>query len=425
MRIASYIHTIVKSPAFGSLGAFAGSNIAVSVIAGVGGLLQARWVAPEVFGEFQQYAILTGYLGILTQVVNDGLIRQYPYYIGKGEQEKALDVAGIAKWWFMLATVIGLLVFSALTVRAAFLQDWRAVLGWGAQMFAVTVTFYGGFLAIMYRTANDFKRLSLNNLICAGSGFCLLGLVRLFGYSGVAIRNMCQNALQVYVNHKHLPVSIKAHFDWIKFKELSAISLKFSIPAYMHAAGLSSTRGALLLYFCSKTGLGVYSMAVAFKLMAMSFSNSLNQIFNVKVIMRYGRTENVWECLKYSMKPALLALILSACVVIGGWLLLPPFITMFVPKYAQAIPVINVLLLSVLIFPLSLPLLSLKAALMWRSAAAQAITNFAVTVLLILALPKEPKMFAAATVCGEFSESLVGYGILIHLFQSRRLEMKE
>ena len=166
-------------------------------------------------------------------------------------------------------------------------------------------------------------------------------------------------------------------------------------------------------------------MAVAFKLMAMSFSNSLNQIFNVKVIMRYGQTEDVWTCLKYSLKPALLALTLSICVVFGGWIFLPPFITMLVPKYTPAIPVINILLLSILIFPLSLPLLSLKAALMWKSAAAQAITNFIVTVAMILLLPKEPKMFAVATVCGEFSESIVGYGILMHIFRRQKKELKQ
>ena len=416
----AYIQRVIKSPTFASFGAFAGSGVIVTVISGLGGLLQARWVAPEVFGEFQQYAILTGYLGILSQVVNDGLIRQYPYYIGKGDKEKALEVAGIAKWWFLLATSIGIAIFASLTIKAAIRGDLHAVLGWGAQIVAIVVAFYGAFLGIMYRTANDFKRLSLNNLIHASAGFSLLVLVRYFGYCGVATRNMLQNAVQVFVNHKYLPVKVKAHFEWAKFKDLSSISLKFSIPAYMHASGLSSTRGALLLYFCSKSGLGIYSMAVAFKLMVMGLSNSLNQIFNVKVITRYGQTENIWACLKYSARPAFLAALLSLCVVVGGWLGLPPFIKTFVPKYTAAIPVINVLLVSVLIAPLSLPLLSLKAALMWKSAAAQAFSNFIVTVSMILLLPKEPIMFAVATVCGEFSESLVGYGILFNIYRNRR-----
>ena len=416
----AYIQRVIKSPTFASFGAFAGSGVIVTVISGLGGLLQARWVAPEVFGEFQQYAILTGYLGILSQVVNDGLIRQYPYYIGKGDKEKALDIAGIAKWWFLLATSIGIAIFTILTIKAAIKGDLHAVLGWGAQIVAVVVAFYGTFLGIMYRTANDFKRLSLNNLIHAGAGFGLLVLVRYFGYCGVATRNMLQNAVQVLVNHKYLPVKVKAHFEWAKFKELSSISLKFSIPAYMHASGLSSTRGALLLYFCSKSGLGIYSMAVAFKMMVMGLSNALNQVFNVKVITRYGQTEDLWVCIKYALRPAFLALLLSIAVVVGGWLGLPPFIRTFVPKYTAAIPVINVLLVSVLIFPLALPLLSLKAALMWKTAAAQAFSNFFVTVSLILILPKEPIMFAVATVCGELMESIVGYGILFNVYRQRR-----
>lgn len=169
MVFVNYIKTIVRSPSFASFGAFAGSNIIATVIAGVGGLIQARWIAPEVFGEFQQYAILTGYLGILSQVVNDGLIRQYPYYLGKGMKDKALEVAGVAKWWFWVATFIGCSIFSVLTIKSIIQGDLYATLGWGAQIISVIALFYGVFLGIMYRTANDFKRLSLNNLISSGA----------------------------------------------------------------------------------------------------------------------------------------------------------------------------------------------------------------------------------------------------------------
>ena len=421
MVLVNYIKTIIRSPSFASFGAFAGSNIVATVIAGVGGLIQARWIAPEVFGEFQQYAILTGYLGILSQVVNDGLIRQYPYYLGKGMKDKALEVAGVAKWWFLVATFIGCSIFSVLTIKSIIQGDLHATLGWGAQIISVIALFYGVFLGIMYRTANDFKRLSLNNLISSGAAFSLLVLVRYFGYCGVAARFMLQSGIQVFVNHKYMPVKVKAHFEWSKFKDLASISLKFSIPAYMHASGLTATVAGLLVYFCNTAGLGIFSMASAFKMLAMSFSNSLNQIFNVKVITRFGQTENVWTCLRYSIKPAFLAFLLYLCVVIGGWICLPPFIRAFVPKYTDAIPVINVMLASVLIFPLSLPLLSLKAALMWKSAAAQAFSNFFITVVLILILPKEPVMFAVATVCGEFSESVIGYGILFNIYRKRKV----
>ena len=420
MGFGSYLTTVIKSPTFASFGAFAGSNVIATVISGVGGLLQARWVAPEVFGEFHKYAILTGYLGILCQVVNDGLIRQYPYYIGKGQKDMALDVAGVAKWWFLVATFIGCAIFSVLTIKSAIQGNLHATLGWGAQIVSSIALFYGVFLGIMYRTASDFKRLSLNNLISSGVGFCLLVLVRFWGYCGVAARFMLFTGIQVFINHKYMPVKVKAHFDWKKFKELASISLKFSIPAYMHASGLTATRASLLLYFCGTSGLGIYAMAATFLGLAMNLSNSLNQIFNVKVITRYGQTENVWTCLRYALKPAFLAFLLSFCVVVGGWLCLPPFIRTFVPKYIEAIPVINVFLISVLLFPVGLPLLSLKAALMWKSAAAQAFSNFLVTVAMILILPKEPIMVAVASVCGGFSESLVGYGILFNIYRNRR-----
>lgn len=403
------IKQLFKSPSFSALAFFASGNILCSLLSGVGGLLQARWLAPAVFGEFQQYGILAGYMGIAVIFVNDGLIRQYPYYLGKGDKEKALEIAGVAKWWYVMVSCVMSLVMASLAVISMLKGDWRGVVGWGAWIIISWMTIYGAFLGIMYRTSSDFKRLSVNSLCSAMWAFFALLLVRLMGYYGLAIRMASTAIFNICLNSRYLPVTVKSICDFKRLKELAAISLKFALPAYFHSTGLTATMNALLLYFCSKEGLGIFAIALSIQGFALTFSNSLNQIFNIKIITRFGATEDIRECFKYAMKPAFLAIMLSVCVVAVGCVLIGPFVRYVIPKYVDAIPVIRVLLLGIVTASLNLPLLVIKAGMMWKTAATQAFCNFVVTVILVVLLPKAPLWVAVAMISGGLAEAVIGY----------------
>ena len=71
------------------LAIFASANLFSTVLSGIGGILQATWVDPQILGRFYKYAILTGYVNLLLVFVQDGLSRQYPYLIGAGRKEEA------------------------------------------------------------------------------------------------------------------------------------------------------------------------------------------------------------------------------------------------------------------------------------------------------------------------------------------------
>ena len=412
MRGLSYIKGVVKSPSFSSLSAFAGSNILCSVIAGLGGLLQARWLDPSSFGEFQQYGILAGYIGIGVIFVNDGLIRQYPYYLGKGDREKAFEVAGVAQWWYLMVACAMSGVMALCMAYSLVRGNWRAVVGWGAWIVISWMSTYGTFLGIMYRTSSDFKRLSGNNLIASIYSFVALGFVRLWGYFGIALRLSSVAAFTIFLHRKYLPVKIKTVWRPQVFKELSGISLRFALPAYFHSTGLAATKNALILYFCAKEGLGIFTIATSFIALAQGFSNALNQIFNVKIVTRFGAKEDIRECFWYSLRPAMLGVALSLVVALVGGIVIGPFIRYFLPKYTASVPVIHVLLASLVTMAMGLPLLVIKAAMMWKTAATQSFVNFAVVILLIVMLPKTPIWVAVAVVSGGLAELVIGYAAM-------------
>ena len=73
-----------------TIGGLAGSNLLIMAIGLIGTLIQSRYFTPEDLGYFRSFCIATGYAFALNLGLFSALSRLYPYYIGKGEIDKAI-----------------------------------------------------------------------------------------------------------------------------------------------------------------------------------------------------------------------------------------------------------------------------------------------------------------------------------------------
>lgn len=406
------IKEIFKSPSLKTLGVFAGGNLFVAVLGGLGGVLQARWIDPEAFGEFRKFGILTTYFYIGMVLVHDGLARQFPFLIGKGVKDEALKTAAAAKCWYLLLSWFFSLVFIVLVIISLLKNNIRAAVGWGAQIACVWSSMYGAYLGVMYRTSSDFKRLSYNNVVTSVIGFCSLVIVKLFGYWGLAVRFVLINSAGVIINHHFLPVKVRAEFDFKRLMSLAQIALPLSVPGYIHTSCLSASISFIMLQYCGQSALGIYGMALTFQGMAMTFTAALNQIFVTKLTCKFGETDDVDSCIKYARVPTCLSIIAATGLAIVLCILIGPFIRCLLPKYVEAIPAIRVLSISLPISAAALPLIVLQSALWYKSIIALAMTRFLVTLSAVALMPKTLSSMVICLVFGEFCSVAGGYIIL-------------
>src|SRR5690606_29030023 len=122
---------------------FTSGNLLTAGISAMSGLLYGRWIAPVTLGEFNKYGILTGYLGLGIVLVDGAFQRHLPYFLGRGEQEQALEIASIAKWWYSVLVYLGVVIFGILSISAAVRSDLQGFLGWVGHIPLYAMSTYG------------------------------------------------------------------------------------------------------------------------------------------------------------------------------------------------------------------------------------------------------------------------------------------
>jgi O-antigen/teichoic acid export membrane protein len=402
----------IKSSSFRTLGVFAGGNLFVAVLGGLGGLIQARWIGPEILGEFAKFGILTAYCNVGLVLVHDGLSRQFPYLLGKGNKDAAIEIAATAKWWYLLLCWFFSLIFAALSLMSVIKGNYRSAVGWAAQIPFIWSAIYGVYLGVMYRSSSDFKRLSYNSVIAKVVDFSSLVAVKLWGYWGLAARTVIGSTMGLYLGRHYVPVKVKATLDVKVLKDLAKISLPISIPGYIGTSFLTASLSFIILKYCGQHGLGIYAMAFTFQAVAMTLTGAIQQMFITKLTYKFGETEDIAACLKWAMRPTFLSvgastvLALALCCVIG------PFISILLPKYMDAIPVIRILALQLPLSAAGLPLLLINAALWYKSKAALTLTNVLVCLTAVAMLPKTINVIVACIIFGGVCQLIAGYSIL-------------
>lgn len=408
-KIISLLKRIISAPSLSTLFVFASASMLSTVISGIGGILQARWVGPEVLGQFTKYSILTSYLAVALVVVQDGLCRQFPYLIGRGKHDEAVAIASVAKTWYVLAMMIFCIIFIVLCIKSLIAKDYCSAIGWFGQIPVAVGLSYGIFLQTIYRRSLEFKQLSYNGLAASIVGFLSLLFVRAWGFAGLVLKVSSLNIVRVFLDARFIPLKIKMAWDWNTFIGLAKISIPLSLEGYVRTSFFTATFAYLVVHYCGTRNLGLYGIAAAFEGVAMVFVNSLIQIFDVKMANKYGETESVGKGVRYLLIPTLLGFVCSVllagilCVVIG------PFIRAFVPKYIDSIPIVYVLSFAMPVSVLMLPTRLLRVALMYRSIFSMALIRVISLIALVYMVPNRIEWFAGCKVMAEFVAVLFGY----------------
>jgi O-antigen/teichoic acid export membrane protein len=199
MRLASLKQRILgHKNILQSIGAVAGGNFLGAILGAVGGLLVARFIPPEVNGQFRVFTIPLMYLTFLHLGTFDGLQRQIPFFVGRGQKDHAEKLASTAGAWNLGMTIVVACGFTLYALYSLWQGNHQDAVGWFTQAVCC-LTYYTLYLSATYRTLNHFVILARIHLIQAVTLFLLVSAVAVWGFYGMCLRYVIPTVFGVWL----------------------------------------------------------------------------------------------------------------------------------------------------------------------------------------------------------------------------------
>ncbi len=320
------------------VGALAGGNI-VSVMVGVISVaLQGRLVMPDVLGLFTKVGLVILYIPLLQLGVGNGLNRELPYFIGKGEHQRVRDLAAAAQAWaIVVSAVVGLAML--LVAGWYFIHgNMQLSFGWVTNAILAFFVFYGQYyLQITFRTGHDFARLAMANVVQNVLALVLLVLVIPFAFYGLCLRIVLACGGATVLLYYWRPVRVGPQWNSRHLKHL------LSVGAPIFGVGLlyswwAACNLTIVSMLTDDYQTGLYKQVINVALPLELLTAAVAQVIYPRMSEQYGRTGKVEGLLRMTVKPvALAALGMIPLIAVALWLV-DPAVRLIMPRYVDAVP---------------------------------------------------------------------------------------
>jgi O-antigen/teichoic acid export membrane protein len=320
--------------ALNSVAKVIGGNIATSLISMVSSILVARWIIPSDMGVWNAAVLVTLYSPMLQLGVINGLNRELPYFIGAGERDRALRMAEAAYAWSWL--LVGASLLCGGLVAAWFWTQGQPVRCFTSIAIAVMIvcfwpTFY---LTVTYRTNAEFGRLATNTVVVALIGAGLVLLVWWFHFNGLLLRAALLSILGVAALYYHRPLPVKPHWGRAQLVQLARVGIPIFLVGQLGTFFISLDR---LMLVRSTQVLGYYTIAIQVSTFVRLIPSAFGTVLYPQMAHRYGETHCAMDIWRIAKKGALAASALGLGAGACGWLVLPTFVRLVLPKYGPGI----------------------------------------------------------------------------------------
>lgn len=343
---------------------FAGSSVAVNAATLVAGVLVLRWIEPADMGVWQTLLLAQSWLNLIRFGVLNGMNRELPYLLGRGDTASAYRTAQIAQFHALLCSALAAAGFGLSWVL---LRTWGEAWTWGlaAMLVVAAAGFYNGYLQATFRSHKEFERLSRVQWMQAAFLLLMPVFAWRWGFAGFCMHAALQAVLVTGSAHTLRPVRVVPALDGKVARQLLATGLPLFVSSYLYAIGLGLER-VVLLYRGNVGALGMYAPAVAVLSAMAVIPAAVSMYMYPRMSFRLGQTHDPRELWRLSRLATVASVGCCVPVVVLGWPLITPVVAEWFPAYALAVPAMRISLLTglMLAFASATTLLgSLKA---WR-----------------------------------------------------------
>jgi O-antigen/teichoic acid export membrane protein len=340
MGIVEVAKTTLSSKTARDTIVFSGSSVIYSASRFTAYLVAAKLLGPKTYGLWNGLLLILTYgmnshLGVL-----NAMNREVPYYRGRGEFDKAHEIANIGFGTALVSSIpIPVMVVLA-TLIYSFAEE--TILGLRIVAVLLVLQQIHNFYQLALKSHNCFGLMAAQQVLFAGLTVCvLISLTYYAGFSGFLWGHALVFVLVLSFLYKYVPVRFSFQFDWAKVVHLGRIGFPIMTVGLAYGMLVSLDR-IMVIAFLGKEQLGYYSLSfMAYSIMIL-FPMVVAQVMYPRLAKRYGKTGDpkslgplVYGPLRYLIPVMLL-------VLVAAYVLAPRFVGAFLPNYALGIPALKI-----------------------------------------------------------------------------------
>jgi len=311
---------------------YVGSNLFMQAATLAGQLWSLKYLSPELLGIWRWMAVLSGYILVSRMGIVNAMNREYPYFLGKAEYERAKEVAQTGMAYQLLNGAAVMLVFIVLALTYGQRGTaWRlAFVMMGLQ---VMINSYLQCLEGIFRSHNRFYTISIIRIVQGVFLIATVALVWAYGFNGYCVRSVVVLAVAVVLMHWLRPARICPRLVVRQFRLMFSTGLRMFLWNYLTKEAKVFSE-LVLGVLAGREALGLFA-PVHWMAIAMSgITGSLNSYLYPRMTYRYARGN--FHVGRAAIRTSLLLMLLMTPIIVVGILLIPIVLPWINPQYAQA-----------------------------------------------------------------------------------------
>jgi O-antigen/teichoic acid export membrane protein len=400
-------------------GSLAGGNLVAMAMRLAGGILLGRMVAPGTLGLFAGIGLVLGYASIAQLGILNGVNRELPYHLGRGDAARAHALVAAGQAWALASGGVVASCLLAVAIWQLVQGDLLQAAGWATNAILAMFAFYGnnGYLSITFRTSSEFVRLARVNVVEAATGLAALVLVAAFGFYGLCLRVILAGATSTALLFRWRPLRVGPHWSRSNLRHLFMIGAPIYAVGTVYGLWTGVINSTLVLHFTGTEGMGLYAM-VALGITALEVvPAALAQVLYPRMAHEYGAGRDTRHLVRMSIKPMVATSAVLALVAAVGWFTVEPVVQFLIPQYVGAVPAMQWALLLPVVASFQ-PVVSVFNVVgrqdMYLAAVACGIATYVVA-LLLLRPDANLTAFPQAMLLGRAVFTIVGYLLVLRL----------
>jgi O-antigen/teichoic acid export membrane protein len=328
---------------------FMAANYFTPLVGFFSSLVATRYVEPVEMGGVQSAMLLLPYLSLLHFGAFTGLNRNLAYYLGKGDQVKAMRMVSASAFVAKLNSGLGLLFGCAFFIYQVTRPDPDLIVlvAGVAVTFTLICTPYVTHISATYRSGQHFKQFARVTWLDNGSRliYCLLPV--LIGWIGYVLSLAFQPIIRFFLLKSRAPYPVTKSFVRADLIELIQVGFPIMAAGYF-ATLLMVVDQSLVALFMGKEQLGYYTLARLVVQVMMVVPATLSIVLSPKVAACFGRTGQPGALRKYFWIILGVHIVFIVPICLIGYFAIGPLVEWLLPKYIPGIKVAQITLLTCL-----------------------------------------------------------------------------